>query len=182
MAASVGCKEDAPRNSTNHSEEWVNMASRKFIKSFDNSRKKGISNFRMNQNAMRVIVGSTEQTNITSEVNKNAPHQQPKAEAFKRKTVKIKCNPGNVQVTTKTFSNKKFEKIHTQGLNDLADYHKSPNAFILAMKLKVDVEQALVYIKKQLQVYKLLLDFKINRLPENFRPYAKLHYRRAYHN
>jgi len=49
------------------------------------------------------------------------------------------------------------------------------------MKLKVDIEQTLVYIKKkQLQVYKLLLDFKITRLPEYFHPYAKIHYKKAF--
>jgi len=64
----------------------------------------------------------------------------------------------------------------------MEEYHKTPNAYVSAMKLKVDMQQTMVYLNKQMKLYKMLLNYKISRLPEYFHPYAELHYKRAYKN
>jgi len=64
----------------------------------------------------------------------------------------------------------------------MEEYHKTPNAYVSAMKLKVDMQQTMVYLNKQMKLYKMLLNYKISPLPEYFHPYAKLHYKRAYKN
>jgi len=65
--------------------------------------KNGISKFRMNQNAMRVIVGSVENANLTKEMKMNVPPKPSKVEAFKKKPDKNKCILGNCQATMKKF-------------------------------------------------------------------------------
>jgi hypothetical protein len=154
MVALAGSKEDTSRNNTNRSEEWINVTSRRFMNDFKSNRslKNGFSKFRMNQNAMRVIVGSAEHASLTKEMKENVPPKPHKVEACKKKPNKVKRVLMNSQVTTKKFSNKKFEEIINFGLEELKEYHKSPSAFTSAMTLKVKIEQTLVYIKKQVQV------------------------------
>jgi hypothetical protein len=60
MVALVSFKEDASRNYTSRLEEWINVTSRNFIKHSESNKplKRGILKFKLNQNAMRVIVGT----------------------------------------------------------------------------------------------------------------------------
>jgi hypothetical protein len=116
MVASVGSKEDASSNNTNHLDEWTKVTSRKFVKRSGSSKpvRRGISNFKLNQNAMRVFVGSADNTNITRKIEKNEPHKPHREEAFRKIPDKKRLIRGFCQVMTKTFSNKKFEKIITR--------------------------------------------------------------------
>jgi len=77
MVASVGCKEDAPSNSTFRSAEWTQVTSRKFIT--------GKQAFRVNKKAMMVIIETAARQDNPKMKVVNAPHKPRKVEAFQKK-------------------------------------------------------------------------------------------------
>jgi hypothetical protein len=112
MVALVGSEEDALRNSTSCSEEWTQVTARKFItgKQTWKPKKKGISNSRVNQNAMRVYIETTAKDNVPSETEVNVPHKPRKVEAFKKET-RVHRKKTFKDQTSASFSYSKFKKF-----------------------------------------------------------------------
>jgi len=187
MVASVGSMKNALRNSTSRSVEWTKDTAREFVtgERVWKPKKKEISNSRVNRNAMRVYIETAAKNNDPSEEKEvNVPHKPRRVEAFKKKApIPIK-KVKKVQ-TAKSFSNSKFQKNFDLGVAEMHDYdrsHKGSNIYESTKKLKKDYVGTLRHLEYQLKIYKLLLKFKISRLPKYFRPYAKLHFKRAAKN
>jgi hypothetical protein len=134
---------------------------------------------------MHVFVKATEKKKNNDEEEKEerkikcVPHKQLKAEALKKKKKPV-IKTRKASVTSKEFSNKKFQKLLDQGVKDLKDYYRDPCILQKFMILSVDVKQTLKYLVKQLEFYDMLVDFQIARLPKYFRPYAELHFKKAF--
>jgi hypothetical protein len=77
---------------------------------------------------------------------------------------------------------KGFQNLLNQGMNDFNAYHKSPNVLGITKELQKELKETLIHLKKQMKLYKLLLEFRISRLPKYFQPYAKLHFQKAFRN
>jgi len=186
MVASVGSDEDAQTNINHLSEDWKVVMGRKVLKKLKKNKQVEISKSeKFNQNAMRIFVKAAEQKEIIDEEEKeekkieSVPHKQFKAEAPKKKKktlIKFK----KASVTTKEFSNKKFQKLLDQGVKELKDFYKIPCISKKVISLGVDIKQTLKYLEKQLEFYDMMKDFQIARLPKYFRPYAELHFKKAF--
>ena len=140
---------------------------------------------RINQNAMRVFIKAAEKKKIIDEEEKgerkieSVPHKQSKAEALKKKK-KTVVKSKKASVSSMEFSNKKFQKLLDQVIKELKDYYKIPCISKKVISLCVDIKQTLKYLEKQLEFYDRLKDFQIARLPKYFRPYAELHFKKAF--
>jgi len=82
----------------------------------------------------------------------------------------------------KTLPPKEFQQLLNLGMTGLEGYNKSPNVLGITKALQKELKETLIHLKKQLKLYKLLLEFKISRLPKYFHPYAKLHFQKAFQN
>jgi hypothetical protein len=82
----------------------------------------------------------------------------------------------------KTLPPKEFQQLLNLGMTGLEGYNKSPNVLGITKALQKELKETLIHLKKQLKLYKLLLEFKISRLPKYFQPYAKLHFQKAFQN
>jgi len=179
MVASVGSDEDAPMNNANQSADWKTVT-RKFKKGNAKTRVK-VSNLRINENAMRVFIKTAAKNDEPKSKPVNAPHKPRKVEAFKNKA-HSKPKKALEDQTSKKFPNSKFQKILDLGMTEMKKYDRSLNSSKVVestKKLKQDYLKTLEHLENQLKVYKLLLQFKISRIPKYFRPYAELHFKRA---
>jgi hypothetical protein len=179
MVASVGSDEDAPMNNANQSADWKTVT-RKSKKGNAKTRVK-ISNLRINENAMRVFIKTMAKNDEPRSKPVNAPHKPRKVEAFKNKA-HSKPKKAIKDQTSKKFPNSKFQKILDLGMAEMKMYDKSNNGSNIVestKKLRQEYLKTLKHLENQLTVYKLLLKFKISRIPKYFRPYAELHFKRA---
>jgi len=128
---------------------------------------------------MRVLVGTADITN-NAKMERNVPHKPRKVEAFKKK--ENKGQKPKIQVTSKEFSIKKFEKLMTKGLQEVKEYYKAPNVSQSIQKLNVDLKLTIAYVDKQLELIDMLMQYKIERLPKDIRPYAELHIKKAFND
>jgi hypothetical protein len=186
MVASVGSVEDASQDSNYHSEEWTPVVRKRFIKKDKKIGNQIVKNFKIsnhiakcNENAMRVLVGTADITNNTK-MERNVPHKPRKVEAFKKND--NKGQKPEIQVTSKEFSIKKFEKLMTKGLQEVKEYYKVPNVSQSIQKLNVDLKLTIAYVDKQLELIDMLMQYKIERLPKDIRPYAELHFKKAFND
>jgi hypothetical protein len=186
MVASVDCKEDASRDSTDRLAEWTQVTGRQFITGRQawKPKKKGISNSRVSEQAMRVFIETMAKTNDSSKQEANVPHKPRKVEAFKKKAPVLRKKVIK-DLTSKSFPNSKFQKNFDLGVAEMKEYesyHKGSTIFESTRKLKKDYISTLQHLENQLKVYKLVLKFKISRIPKYFCPYAELHFKRAAQN
>jgi hypothetical protein len=184
MVASGGSVEDASQDSIHYSEEWTPVTRKRFIKKNKKVGNKKFENYkfpnrtvRVNNNAMKVLVGSVDNFQTNTKKDMGAPHKPQRVEALRSK--KLKCQKKTVPVTSKKFSNKKFEQIMLTGLQEVQAYYKIPNVSRSLKTLQVDLKSTIEYVEKQLELIHMLLDHKIKRLPRDIRPYAELHYKKA---
>jgi hypothetical protein len=153
MVASVGSVEDASQDSTYHSKEWAPVIRNHFVKKTKNFGNKGIGNIKiskrieqLNNNAMRVFVGSTDIANNTKTVV-DAPHKPRRVEAFRKQKIMKKKMP--IKVTSKKFSNKEFEKIIEQGLQEVQKYYyEVPNVSRSIKMLRIYLKATVAYVDK----------------------------------
>jgi hypothetical protein len=179
MVALVGSDEDALMDNANQSADWKTVT-RKFKKGNAKTRVK-VSNLRINENAMRVFIKTAAKNDEPKSKPVNAPHKPRKVEAFKNKA-HSKPKKALKDQTSKKFPNSKFQKILDLGMAEMKKYDRSfngSNVVESTKKLKQDYLKTLKNLENQLKVYKLLLQFKISRIPKYFRPYAELHFKRA---
>jgi hypothetical protein len=69
-----------------------------------------------------------------------------------------------------------------RGAAEMNAYDKSynvSNVFESTKNLKKEYLKTLKQLENQLKIYKLLLKFKISRIPKYFRPCAELHFKKA---
>jgi hypothetical protein len=186
MVASVGSKEDAQMNTNHLLADWKVVTGKKVLKKLNKKTQVEIpKSERINQNALHVFVKATEKKKINDEEEKeerkikSVPHKQFKAEALKKKK-KTVIKSKKASVTSKEFSNKKFQKLLDQGVKDLKDFYKIPCVLQKVMSLCVETKQTIKYLVKQLEFFDMLKDLQIARLPKYFRPYAELHFKKAF--
>jgi len=186
MVASVGSEEDAQTNINHLSEDWKVVTGRKVLKKLKKNTQVEISKSeKINQNAMRIFVKAAEKKKIINDEekeekkNESVPHKQFMAEALKKKK-KMVIKSKKASVTSKEFSNKKFQKLLDQGVKELKDFYKIPCISKKVTSLGMDIKQTLKYLEKQIEFYDMLKDFQIARLPKYFRPYAELHFKKAF--
>jgi len=107
---------------------------------------------------MRVIIRPTDLTSEKQKEKMSVPYSSIRS-----------INKGHKDFDyLKDYSNKKLEKLVTQGLQDLQDYRKIPSVSCAIMNRHVDIKKTKLIFKKKLEYYKKMWEYKLACLPNTF--------------